>query len=282
MAGYYRNQAATDDVLHDGWLHTGDLGRLDEDGRLYIVGRAKDVIVDSGGNNVYIDELEEAYGHSSFIKELAVVGLKVAQGEQVAALVVPAYARGESRRAVEDNLRTHFEKIGAGLSPHKRIRILRFTDTELPRTRTRKVKRAEVVETARADDRNATPRNARRSAPRSSRGSPRRSRRSPSGTESITPATRLIEDLGLDSLALAELGEHIAAHAERELSPEELGNLRTVDDLQRAVGQGQNRPRLPSYARFAEPYTPRLAGPLKRAGRGGVARRAARSRLTDG
>ena len=80
MAGYYHNKAATDEVLHDGWLHTGDLGRLDEDGRLYIVGRAKDVIVDSGGNNIYIDELEEVYGHSSYIKELAVVGLKVGAG----------------------------------------------------------------------------------------------------------------------------------------------------------------------------------------------------------
>ena len=69
MAGYYHNKAATDEVLHDGWLRTGDLGRLDEDGRLYIVGRAKDVIVDSGGNNIYIDELEEIYGHSSYIKE---------------------------------------------------------------------------------------------------------------------------------------------------------------------------------------------------------------------
>ena len=145
MSGYYHNQAATDEVLKDGWLHTGDLGRFDADGRLYIVGRAKDVIVDSGGNNIYIDELEEVYGHLAFIKELAVVGLKVGQGEQVAALVVPAYANGESRRAVEDRVRTHFEKIGASLNPHKRIRILRFTDTELPRTRTRKIKRADVA-----------------------------------------------------------------------------------------------------------------------------------------
>src|SRR5205085_7251372 len=93
MPGYYRNQAATEAVLRDGWLHTGDLGRFDEEGRLYIVGRAKDVIVDAGGNNIYIDELEEAYGHSPFLKELAVVGLKLGSGgEQVAALAVPAYA----------------------------------------------------------------------------------------------------------------------------------------------------------------------------------------------
>src|SRR6202167_3587075 len=104
MAGYYRNEAATAEVLRDGWLHTGDLGRFDDDGRLYIVGRAKEVIVDSGGNNIYIEELEEIYGRSEFVKEMAVAGLKVGQGEQVAPLVVLAYARGESRRAVEDRL----------------------------------------------------------------------------------------------------------------------------------------------------------------------------------
>ncbi|HZZ08398.1 MAG TPA: AMP-binding protein [Candidatus Binataceae bacterium] len=265
MAGYYRNKSATDEVLHDGWLRTGDLGRLDEDGRLYIVGRAKDVIVDSGGNNIYIDELEEIYGHSPYIKELAIVGLKVAQGEQAAALVVPDYARGESRRAVEDNLRAHFEKVGAGLSPHKRVRILRFTDTELPRTRTRKVKRLEVAGTlARRLESHAQ-----ESAALSSEVEPWLAQalaQVSSGIENITPATRLIEDLGLDSLAMAELAEHIAAHAERELSPVELADLRTVDDLQRAVGQGQNRPRLPSYARFAEPFTLALPGALKRLG----------------
>jgi long-chain acyl-CoA synthetase len=141
MAGYYRNQPATDEVLRDGWLHTGDLGRFDEQGMLYVVGRAKEVIVDSGGNNIYIDELEEAYGHSQYLKELAVVGLKVGEGEQVAALAVPAFARGESRRSVEDRLRADFDRIARGLSPHKHIRILRFTDAELPRTRTRKIKR---------------------------------------------------------------------------------------------------------------------------------------------
>jgi long-chain acyl-CoA synthetase len=265
MSGYYHNQAATDEVLKDGWLHTGDLGRFDDDGRLYIVGRAKDVIVDSGGNNIYIDELEELYGHLSYIKELAVVGLKVGEGEQVAALVVPAYARGESRRTVEDHLRAHFEKIGASLSPHKRIRILRFTDAELPRTRTRKIKRAEITAILRRmvqshDD-----------APRAIATEVEQwladaLAQVASGGPHITPATRLIEDLGLDSLALAELAEHIAMKAGREITAEELSNVSTVEDLQRLVTEGQNRPKLPSYARFARPFTPVLPSSLKRLG----------------
>jgi long-chain acyl-CoA synthetase len=265
MSGYYRNQAATDEVIRDGWLRTGDLGRFDEEGRLYIVGRAKDVIVDSGGNNIYIDELEEAYGHSPYIKELAVTGLRVAQGEQAAALVVPAYAKVESRRAVEDRLRTHFETVSAGLSPHKRIRILRFIDAELPRTRTRKIKRAEVAAIIRrlVESHDAE-------APSiSTEIEPwiaQTLAQVASGAPPITPATRLIEDLGLDSLALAELGEHIAVRSGRELSAEELSNVRTVDELQRLLSEGQNRPRLPSYERFARPYTIQLPGAIRRAG----------------
>jgi long-chain acyl-CoA synthetase len=265
MAGYYRNQAATDEVLKDGWLHTGDLGRFDSEGRLYIVGRAKDIIVDSGGNNIYIDELEELYGHSPYIKEIAVTGLKVAQGEQVAALVVPAYARGESRRTVEDKLRAHFDRVGMSLNPHNRIRILRFTDTELPRTRTRKIKRTEVTEilqrmVARGNQQQAT------SSAEVEPWLAQALSQVNSASINITPATRLIEDLGLDSLALAELGEHIATKTGRELSAEELSEVSTVDDLQRIVGQGQNRPHLPSYARYARPFTFELPAPLRRFG----------------
>ena len=265
MAGYYRDQAATDAALRDGWLHTGDLGRFDEQGRLYIVGRAKDVIVDAGGNNVYIDEVEELYSHSPYLKELAVVGLKTPGGEQVAALAVPAYARGQSRRAVHDQLQAHFAKVAASLNPHKRIRILRFTDHDLPRTRTRKIKRAEVAELlSRMIEQQS--------------GAERRAdvdvepwlvetlAQVTADAAKISSATRLIEDLGLDSLALAELGEHVAARTGRELTPEELGNLRTVEDLQQAIAQSSNRPRLPSYAHLAEPYTPQLPALVRRLG----------------
>ncbi|MFH4242679.1 long-chain fatty acid--CoA ligase, partial [Acinetobacter baumannii] len=75
MLGYYKNEEATEAVLSDRWLRTGDLGRIDEEGNLYIVGRSKEVIIDSNGKNIYPDEIEELYGKSELIKELSVVGL---------------------------------------------------------------------------------------------------------------------------------------------------------------------------------------------------------------
>ena len=262
MSGYYHNQAATDAVLRDGWLQTGDLGRFDGDGNLFIVGRAKEVIVDAGGNNVYIEEVEEAYGHSPYLKELAVVGLKVGDGEQVAALAVPAYSRGESRRAVEDNLRVHFDRVSAGLNPHKRIKVLRFIDSELPRTRTRKVKRNEAL----AMLHQMIERKDRPADAVSTDIEPWLADALAQVCQDATDAnssTRLIEDLGLDSLALAELGEHLAVHSGRELTADQLGNIKTVGELQEAVSESQKRPKLPSYARFAEPYTPVFPSALK-------------------
>ncbi|MFZ0676733.1 AMP-binding protein [Candidatus Binatus sp.] len=283
MQGYYHNEAATAEVLRDGWLHTGDLGRFDDDGRLYIVGRAKEVIVDSGGNNIYIEELEEIYGRSEYVKEMAVVGLKVGQGEQVAALIVPAYSRGESRRAVEDRLRSDFDKVALELSAHKRIRIIRFTDAELPRTRTRKIKRADVVATLRRMlDVRAT-RNDVDSADSEVETWLAEALASVT-TEpiNITLATRLIEDLGLDSLALAEIGELIGERASRDIALEEIADLRTVADLQLLATQpgGNGRPRMPSYAKFAEPYTVRLPSPIKWLGRFAV--RGASQAVFDG
>jgi long-chain acyl-CoA synthetase len=86
----------------------------------------------------------------------------------------------------------------------------------------------------------------------------------------VTPGTRLIEDLGLDSLALAELAEHIGEHLGRDIGAEELGDLRTVDDLQTLAVNSNGaaaRVPMPSYAKFAEPFTPILPGPLKALGR---------------
>ena len=148
MLGYFENEAATRGALVDRWLYTGDLGRLDDDGNLYLVGRSKEIIVDTNGKNVYPDELEETYANSPYVKELSIVGLPDGLGEKVACLVVPddeydiALSRDELRRRVEE----HFREVSASLPYYKRVKLLQFTDIELPRTATRKVKRNEVVE----------------------------------------------------------------------------------------------------------------------------------------
>src|SRR6185503_4273180 len=148
MLGYYSDEAATRTALVERWLYTGDLGKLDDDGNLYLVGRSKEIIVDTNGKNVYPDELEEAYGNSKYVKELSIVGLPDGIGEKVACLVVPddefdiALARAGLHRLVEE----HFREVSASLPYYKRVKVLHFTDIELPRTATRKVKRREVVQ----------------------------------------------------------------------------------------------------------------------------------------
>ncbi len=141
MAGYFQNDEATDEALRDGWLFTGDLGRLDEEGNLYIVGRSKEIIVDSNGKNVYPDEIEELYAAPGVIKELAVVGLPDGAGERVAAVVVPEKDLLEAERRIDE----HMHEVSAKLPLYKRVKTFEVRTEELPRTPTRKVKRRELV-----------------------------------------------------------------------------------------------------------------------------------------
>ena len=140
-------RGATAEAIRDGWFHTGDLGRFDEKGNLYLVGRSKDVIVDANGKNVYPDEIEDLYRDSPFIKELSVVGVADGIGEQVACAVVPdvehdpALSRGRGagadRGALPQGLRRPADR--------KRVRGLHFWEGDLPKTGKRSVKRREVA-----------------------------------------------------------------------------------------------------------------------------------------
>lgn len=90
MKGYWRNPGATAETLRDGWLCTGDIGRLDEDGYLTLTDRAKDVII-SGGTNIYPREVEEVLVRHPDVVEVAVIGVPDAEwGERVKAYVVAA------------------------------------------------------------------------------------------------------------------------------------------------------------------------------------------------
>src|SRR5512143_2841413 len=93
MMGYYKNEADTREVLKDGWLHTGDIGRFDEDGFLIITDRKKDIIVTSGGKNVAPQPIESLIQASPFIASAVVVG---SSRKFISALVVPNFEKVEA------------------------------------------------------------------------------------------------------------------------------------------------------------------------------------------
>lgn len=128
---YYRDPEATATTWKDGWLHTGDLGHLDADGYLYIVGRKKDVII-RGGNNIHAADVEAVLLDHPAVREAAVVGVPHAVlGEDVAAVVV--LVPGAEAGSVE--LREHCAEHLADYKVPRRIE----TADELPRNATGKV-----------------------------------------------------------------------------------------------------------------------------------------------
>lgn len=246
MAGYFGDREATEAVIKDGWLRTGDLGRIDEDGKLFLVGRAKEIIIDANGKNVYPDELEELYGPNPHIKELSVVGLPDdGGGEKVACLCVPDYKdrpRDEVRRELEE----HFRKISNEIPFYRRVKVLRLWDGELPRTSTRKVKRKLVVEELKRQERVASSAEKARQAvgtPAGGTGAggiaewlyPLIAEVVQRPVSDVRPDVRLTADLGFDSLMLTELSAALENAGVPLTAVEDLTQIQTVEDLRKVI-----------------------------------------------
>jgi long-chain acyl-CoA synthetase len=242
MAGYYENKDATADAIKNGWLHTGDLGRIDADGNLFIVGRKKEMILGPSGENVYPDELEDLYGDSPSVKEVSVVGLPAGEGsETVAALIVPDYERGTgTREEIRTAAREHVKRVSAGLPLYKRVKVFHLWDHDLPKTSTRKVKRRDVIKELERLERAAK---AGADARKLTDGS---GALQPGGTSwvhdviadtcqkkrgAVTGASRL-DELGFDSLMFTELAVALEAAGVTLPDPAELTGLQTVADVE--------------------------------------------------
>ncbi|HRA39486.1 MAG TPA: AMP-binding protein [Pyrinomonadaceae bacterium] len=258
MLGYYNNDKATDAVLHDRWLKTGDLGKLDEDGNLYIVGRSKDVIIDSNGKNIYPDEIEDHYSKSAFIKEMSVVGLHDDDGgEKIAALVVPDYefdialTRSDANKKVEE----HFREVSAGLPFAKRVKVLHITPFELPRTATRKVKRPEVVEMIQTLEDRAKSKT--KTVVESKGDDNALWIRKIVASVSNRPLSDVVmedklADLGFDSLMFVELQAAVEDAGGRVASPDTLSEVQSVRELLTAVQRVDKSKKLADEPRVEE------------------------------
>jgi len=126
MPGYWGKPEATAETIQDGWLHTGDIGHLDEDGYLYVTDRAKDMII-RGGENVYCVEIEQRLVDNPKIADAAVIGVPHAElGEEVKAVVQVAPGASIS----EDEVR---QWVGETLANFKVPTYVELTDEKLPR-----------------------------------------------------------------------------------------------------------------------------------------------------
>ena len=265
MSGYFENAEATAQTLQNGWLHTGDLGRIDGDGNLFIVGRKKEMILGPSGENVYPDELEELYRDSKYIKEISVVGLPVggdAGNETVAALVVPDYEQGEGdqrlgREAVREHVRDHLKKVGKSLAIHKRLKVVHLWDHDLPKTASRKVRRRDVVKEIQRLER-AVKGGAElkklegTAAPAGAWLYDLLAEVSQTKRGTITSETRL-DALGFDSLMFTELAVALEAAGVNLPDPQELQAVETVADVERLLA------RLGAKTRSEKPRRERLA-----------------------
>ncbi|MFC1474570.1 class I adenylate-forming enzyme family protein [bacterium] len=138
MQGYYNNPKATADALKDGWLYTGDMGYVDEDGYFFISGRLKEMII-RGGENIYPKEIEEFLYQHDAVAEAAVVGIPDEfYGEEVKAFIV---LKEDKSVGEEEMLEFCKQKMAKYKSP-KSIQFIK----EMPKTPTGKIQKKKLVE----------------------------------------------------------------------------------------------------------------------------------------
>jgi long-chain acyl-CoA synthetase len=232
MSGYLNQPEATAEVIKEGWLHTGDLGKIDRHGHLVLSGRSKEMIVTSSGKNVYPDELEPIYVAHDYIDEISIVGIPDPQGdERVAALIVLV---DEAPQDAAQAVKIHINTLNALRPDHQKLRTFRFWPSALPRTATRKIKRSVVrselihllkigKEARKAEHQNT--------------------QYQPSwlyaafvslcaiDVHELNPSTQLMTDLGLSSLQLVELRLMIEDKLGYSIDGDQLAKAESIADI---------------------------------------------------
>lgn len=156
MQGYYQDKELTDQVIKDGWFYSGDMGYIDKDGFVYIIGRQKNIIVTEAGKNIYPEEIEYELLKSPYIKEVVIKGNKnIKTGrEEVHAIIYPDIDRilfyegkkGEeitqdTLNAIQKTVRYEVTNLTNNLASYKRVKTISLRLEEFEKTTSRKIKR---------------------------------------------------------------------------------------------------------------------------------------------
>lgn len=250
MQGYYHNPDANREAFTaDGWFRSGDLGRFDSEGHLYIVGRKKDVIKLPSGKNVFPEDVEAHYERSAMVNEICVLGIKdvaseFKRGEKLCAVVVPNfdYLKTQKISNTREAIRFELENLGRELPEYQRVRDFIIRAEPLPRTTTRKVRRFELRDQLEeSGDGESRARKAQKvtftstdnalmETP-SARALVSAIKQHAHEAEVIHPQMNLEIDLGLDSLARAECMVSIEQALGIELKPEEAATALKVGEI---------------------------------------------------
>lgn len=149
--GYYENEKETNKAIKDGWFHTGDLGRIDENGYLYITGRCKSVIVTKNGKNIYPEEVEYYLNDNPLISESLVLGIQKENDDEtyINAQIYPnieaikEYLKGSvpTKEEINKLISDVVSNVNKKMPNYKHIKSFAIRDKEFEKTTTQKVKR---------------------------------------------------------------------------------------------------------------------------------------------
>lgn len=149
MLGYYENEEATNEVMVDGWFHTGDLAYQDKDGYIFVAGRKKNVIVLKNGKNIYPEELEILINDLPYIEESMVFGMPKEDDLVVSAKIVYNKEFKEKNNYTQEELKEKIwqdiKEINKELPTYQHIKNIIVTDEPMIKTTTAKVKRYEEI-----------------------------------------------------------------------------------------------------------------------------------------
>ena len=240
----------------EGWLRTGDVAEMDEEGNLFFRGRKKDVIVKAAGLNIYPDDLEAALNAQPEVRDSAVVGVETQQGSEPLAVLL---LRGEQTDAA-----AVVKRANEALSPYQQIRRWSvWLEEDFPRTTTQKIRKPAVLERLKQRSEAGGQRSAVADRLASGDGQPAPSsfllstiaRVSGEAPEKVDPSANLEMDLKLDSLGRVELLGALEDRYQIDIDEAAFTAATTVGEIERMIHEGASETAVQyTYPRWAQRF----------------------------